>query len=475
MKRGASDKTRLWRLWWLFFGYTALVSLLVQFVLLPYVFSRWHAGGGLLLGSDSVWHHAQAVHIAQRIQAHGWSVWRLRPGGQAPAGIASAIYVLTTPQPWTLIPLNAALHATAAVVLLLIIELFVADRRVALWSALPFLLFPSAAFWYTQLLKDGWLICGALLLIYGWALLARRETWSSDWRPPVQAAEYVLLGALLAWIVRPYSVQIMQYIASVVGVGVAATFLARRRGARMSWERIAMAFVLMITLVALLTPLTRGISVETPASKAPYAFWQLQKSGAWWQRRWTAADQRPFAWLRVGGPPPAVMWESSPWLPGFADSALHGLAIAREDLRYGYQSAGRRIDADIGFRRPSDVIAYLPRATTVAFLAPWPAQWLERGADEPNWAMRLVSAGEMAFVYVALVFLPFAIWRWRRRVELWVVLAFCVGMMVVTAEAITNMSSLYRMRYGYLMVLVGLGVGQFVLAWREATRAPGGP
>ena len=71
---------------------------------------------------------------------------------------------------------------------------------------------------------------------------------------------------------------------------------------------------------------------------------------------------------------------------------------------------------------------------------------------------RRIAALEMVGVYLALAFIPFAIWRWRRRVEIYVILAFCTGMMLFYAVSITNVGALYRFRYGFIMTVSAVGI-----------------
>jgi hypothetical protein len=75
----------------------------------------------------------------------------------------------------------------------------------------------------------------------------------------------------------------------------------------------------------------------------------------------------------------------------------------------------------------------------------------------------------MTGVYLALVMLPYAIWRWRTRSETWLILLFSVGMMLVLALVVANVGTLYRMRYPYLMSLVGFSFAAataLYLDWR---------
>jgi len=83
--------------------------------------------------------------------------------------------------------------------------------------------------------------------------------------------------------------------------------------------------------------------------------------------------------------------------------------------------------------------------------------------------MRRISAVEMVGVYLAFIFLPYAIWHWRKRIEIWLILSFCSGMMLIYAICICNVGTLYRVRYGYLMTLVGIGIAGIFAAW-EALR-----
>ena len=100
-------------------------------------------------------------------------MWRLRNGEHALYGINAAVYALTVPEPWTLIPLQAALHATSALLLVYVVRPFVSSWGMAVGGALPFLLFPSSLITYAQITKDVYSICGGLMFLHGWLLLAR--------------------------------------------------------------------------------------------------------------------------------------------------------------------------------------------------------------------------------------------------------------------------------------------------------------
>ena len=405
----------------------------MQLVLLPYVFPEWHAGSGLMIGGDWTSHHRLAVQLAETIRAHGWGKWVLRPEGQAPAGIAGALYALTVPKPWILIPLHAALYATAGLILLRIIQFFVPKWHTAIWAVLPFLLYPSAMLWYTQILKDGYSIVGCLLFFYGWMVLARLDTWKGTWWVPLLAVLWITAGILLIWIVRPFMLQIIQYISIPMALFLTGVFLFRCRRTVLKWRTAIVASLLFWVLVLILTPVTtfsgggRLIRVSVPST----------------------GNVREVS---------DTTWTPSTWLPGIVDNMLHALAKVREDFCKFSPGAESNIDVEISFQSAFDVIRYVPRALQIVFAAPFPMDWFKLGTLGTTTFFRRISGLEMCGVYFALVLLPYAVWRWRRKPELWVIVGFCVGLMVAYGLVAANIGTLYRMRYGFIMTLVALSM-----------------
>jgi hypothetical protein len=447
------NSTPLWQLWWAVFAYAAIVALLVQLVLLPYVFPAWHAGDGLMVEGDSPVYHQLAVELAQKIRTQGWFVWELQPvagesGPQAPIGIASAIYALTVPHPWTLIPFNAALHATAAILLLRIIQVFLPNWRQAIWCVLPFVLYPSAMTWYTQIHKDGVFITGTFLFLYGWIALAQLKTWQSPWWQLFLATVWMLLGAVVVWVVRPYGVQLMQAVGIILAFGFTGVFVGRSLKAQLPWRKAITGIVVTWAVIALLSPLAQqGLKVEAPkVPKAP---------------RTRRANVE-------------VAWVVTKWLPRPLDQRLYSLARTRKDFLSGYREAGSNVDVDVRFRRASDLIVYMPRAIQIAFLAPFPRHWFESGSIPANTATRRITGLEMIGAYLALLFLPWAIWYWRRYIEIWVILFFCCSMILLYAIGVPNLGTLYRMRYGFWMTAIALGIAGYFIArkqliqWRQS-------
>lgn len=454
------------------FAYAILVAVLVQFLLLPHVFPAWHAGNGLLAGGDMPASHRIAGELAEKIKTQGWSAWDLRPEGQAPAGIAGALYVLVAPEPWTMIPINAALHALAGVLLVRILLFFDPRWTVAVIGALPLVLFPSAATWYSQLGKDGFSVAGYLASILGWLFLGRFATSPGIWKL-VSGFTLILIGAGLVWIVRLYAVEIL-WVLSVPAAALMTVALivnvARRRisktwalsGAATSW----LAFLAIGTVAA------GGFVAE------PYPIsTDLRESGGQTNAgKEQASEVASNSQIGDGDEQPAkadggrendesrlqglgtVTWSRANWMPIAIDERLYSLAVSRKGFTTMFPNAASNIDTEVTFNAAEDVFEYLPRAGAIALIYPVPADWLGEGSLAQNTLMRRIAGLEMIWVYFALLILPYALWRWRKRIELWLFMLFSFGMLLAHALVVANLGTLYRMRYPYLMSLVGLAL-----------------
>jgi hypothetical protein len=431
---------------WIFlvvFAYAAIAAVLVQRVLLPVLFPQWHAGHGLLAGGDWPWFHQVAFDLSERIRSQGWSAWELRPLGQAPAGIAAVFYVLIAPEPWTLIPLHAGLHAVAVVLMVRLIQFLAPDWRVAAIAAVPFALFPSAMTWYTQIHKDGFAIAGFLCIVLGWLFLVQTKVSERLWPRVVLSGGLILVGAGLMWVVRPYAVQLVQ--ASSIFAAATVTFLVmqRARTRKTAWSAALVTVAVGWSAILLMTPFTGGDAKSE----------RLAGSLAEGEGLVQAA--------------PTFVWRRSEWLPAFIETRLRGLALAREGFVTGYPEARSNIDVAVVFRSASDVFTYIPRALQIAFLAPFPKDWAGEGSLPANTVMRRIAGAEMLVLYGGLFLLPYAVVRWRRRPELWIVIVLCSSMMLLYALVVANVGTLYRMRYPYIMTLLAVSLAGGASWWRD--------
>ena len=129
----------------------------------------------------------------------------------------------------------------------------------------------------------------------------------------------------------------------------------------------------------------------------------------------------------------------------------------RDSFSYRYRNSGTLLDSDVEFITVADVVRYVPRAMMIGFLAPFPNKWLSAG-KEVGLAGRLLSGAEMLAAYVIDLLALFGVWRGRHRLTTW--LLFCITLFGVTTLGLglINVGALYRMRYGFFVLLIMLGM-----------------
>ncbi len=465
-----------------FFLYTLIAGLLVQLVLLPYVFPSFHAGDGLMSGVDSRTFHWLAVHLAHDIDTHGWQVWTLLPSGQAVSGIAAIFYVLLKPHPWALLPWNSFLHALAAWTLYKTLRFFVKERMHALLGALPLLLFPSALTWAAQIHNDNYAVAGGVLVLYAWVCLARQESWQRA-RVIVGGVLALLIGAGMTWLVRDYLLGVFTGIGALLTAGILVIHLIRWIRSQWTWKQTLLASLVVCLAFASLAmwqtiklgskgvkPTTVDLAesyspTETPPTEALPAAAETEPAPAGEDGEVTPEAEEV---VTVKPEKPSTLnWEKTAWLPDWVDYQMKQLSITRaKAIREWTDPKGRvkgsNIDTDVIFHSAQEIVGYLPRALQIGLLSPFPAEWFGSGSKAPNTMMRRASAVEMSFVYLCWIGLLYALWIWRKRPELWVGLAFCLGMLFIYVLGTPNVGTLYRLRYAYIMPLVGIGVAGWI-------------
>lgn len=446
-----------WQIFLICFSFPFLVAVFVQFIFLPYIAPAWNAGHGLLVGLDSVNYHQMAVELAQKIHQQGWSAWTLHTEDSAHFGlmnITAAIYALTIPQPWVLIPLNAFLHGLSAFLLFKIFSRFV-KRSWAIAGMLPFLIFPSAAMWYTQILKDTYSIAGAFLIFAAWVDLIYLDQTSGKGKQlltVLKALLFSVVGSFLNWIVRPHNVLMLQALTALVFAITLATMLVLALKKQIKWTQAG--FIAAMAVLVLL--------VMTPFTKIELSFNLLGLS----QPQIAAAQSQPPGSETAPAPTPdpgkRFTWYPSK-LPGFIDNLAYEVADYRHQFTewFPWQKSGMNLDTN--FESVSDMLAFVPRALLNGFLAPFPAMWFGEGSLEANTFMRRESAFEMIFCYLALLGLPYALWHWRKERALWVLFIYCLGMITFYGLVVSNAGAIYRYRYGFYMPFVGLGIMGWLL------------
>lgn len=122
---------------------------------------------------------------------------------------------------------------------------------------------------------------------------------------------------------------------------------------------------------------------------------------------------------------------------------------------------GSRIDRDVQFHSVIDIIEYLPRATMIGFLAPFPNMWLAVGKQVGS-SGRYVSGFEMLATYVLECFALISLWLQRRRYAAWFLFALTAMGTIALGTVANNIGALYRLRYPFWVMIVIFGAGGLV-------------
>jgi hypothetical protein len=444
--------------WVAFAVYAALAAALIQFVILPHVIPALHAGHGLIKDGDSIGYHQIAASMAAEIDRVGWRAWSPAPEGHIAAGLAAPFYVLITPEPWSLIPVNAMLHATAGVIVMYLLRLLGATTGIAFAGASLWVGFPSTMQWVSQIQKDCYFQVGMLCAMLGWVQLWRATRRECPPRAMINAILLIAAGVLLTGMARTVGFELLQA-GGIIFACVAMPSLVRNWwSGKTGGLRFAVSTAVFLLLPAALAHTPRDHRMDhNIVLTAETGGMHGEETGG------THGDRVKILCC-------IEYWDRTPILPASIDRALLRLIVARSG--YGgasYANAGSHIDLDVKIRNALDFAAYLPRAVQVGFLGPFPAHWIAPGASPGGTLMRIAAGIEMTIVYAVLLLgLPLAIWRWRGRVELWMCILFCSALVTVFAYATPNLGTLYRLRYGFEMTLAAVGFAGLGMAIRDA-------
>ncbi len=422
--------------WLTVFIWTIAIGLFIQLVFLPYLFPQWHDGNGLLIGVDGSKFHRIALQSANEIKVNGWNSWQLLPEGQLVSGIASIFYVLIYPAPWSVLPINGLLNATACVTLLLTLNFIFDDRKKCLFSILPFLLFPSNLLWNTQFHNENYAIPGVILILFGWSLLITNK---GLLRRIIYGLLTIFFGSLLLGLVRDNILNALTYLFFIFSAGLIAVKILH--------------FPKLKNLIKLLICTIFGCGVMYLSLCIISGEVQAVVPGLSGSSENVNQNSTLFH------------WEKSAWLPSFVDDQMKGIAKLRGKFTKAWDYAGSNIDTEISLDSSDAVIRYIPRAAQIGFFAPFPDFWFSQGKKVAGSAMRLLSSFEMMLVYVILVGFPILFWRYRQNAVLWIIVFICSAMLIIYAITIPNLGALYRFRYPYLMPIVCLGLAGWLSLW----------
>tara|TARA_B110000902_G_scaffold179452_1_gene203406 strand:- start:1440 stop:4379 length:2940 start_codon:yes stop_codon:yes gene_type:complete len=423
-----------------FFCFSIAAALFFQKLLLPNMITMLAPGATLTV--DSAYYDSVAVGMAEQIKLHGWSSWSLFPSIYTSANISilAALYAVFGYDPTLAIPLNALFHAFGGILIFMIAVELSSNYIVGICSgvvaSLIFILFPSALNWYGQLLKDGYSIAAVLAVLLIW--IKGINTSANTAR----SFYLVILGTLaLCFLVaiRPYFFKLTLLVAFITLFVMIIWRLVFKN--KNSWVFFLYVLLTFIPVQAFLNS-TGGLA----SAGEGYARWDASHEAGFVPKtiERQKALKSALAWN----------WQPSNWLPSTIDQQMASVAKTRVGLIiFGIRmEADSLVDINKTPNNVTGVMMHLPRAFQVALLAPFPTTWVDKIS-----ATRILATTEMIVIYICLFgLIPLLVFN--RNPQVFFVFCFSAFFLVVYGFISTNIGTLYRIRYGFELIMVMLGV-----------------
>lgn len=439
----------------IFFSYSTAAAILFQSLVLPMLGTAYH-GQGLLQG-DSVYFHTIASEVAARIRLEGWSAWSMYPARGATGNVAllAAMYVLFGDAPSLMVPVNAAVHALTGILILWLGRALWPGRVGTIGgilAAILFVIFPSALNWYGQIHKDGFAMAGVALLLTAWFWHERQAL---TVRTVCIAIALWLSGCAFIVFVRPYGLRVL-FVGVLAMLALYLGLFVVRRAKIVSLRQLALRLCLTgLMLIAI---------VFSPRSATDgdiaYSRWGAgaqSRQGvikAYSNLLHITPDQVRQRLQHSSAQIGDWAWHKSNWLPSGLDRYAETAARTRVGLIESglIMQAGSMYDSDRLPASSSEMLAYLPRALQISLFAPFPQYWLEKLS-----APRIAAIGEMLVWYLLAPGVLMLLWH-RRSPAILAVFAFSLTLLLIYGATISNVGTLYRVRYFFLFLLILLGL-----------------
>ncbi|MBU4258593.1 MAG: hypothetical protein KKH45_04310, partial [Proteobacteria bacterium] len=149
-------------------------------------------------------------------------------------------------------------------------------------------------------------------------------------------------------------------------------------------------------------------------------------------------------------------WVRTSFLPDFIENKLYSVWRYRTNVvRTGGNTV---IDPYISLNSAGAFIPYFPRALQIGFLSPFPSEWFRTGSTPATTIGKRAIGGVMIFFYICLAFFIWGLWEYRKSLEFWIITIHSTFGIIVFTYVYPNVGSLSRMRYGFYMVIIGMGV-----------------
>ncbi|MDT4897471.1 MAG: hypothetical protein QOH25_2548 [Acidobacteriota bacterium] len=301
------------------------------------------------------------------------------------------------------------------------------ERGAGLCAAAVVGLWPSFLLYTTQPLRDPLFIVATLLFL----LINIRWLTKTYSLPGALAA--VAVGAVIEctlWISRSDMWELMIGF-GIITVALSAVRFLRER--KFIWGNITGA-CLMLAL-SLIIPRV-AVQFYRPASA--------------WAKSYDVAFINYTDAQLDGGQSNATTLGSGPQQ---ATSLPARIAALRERFITQYPGAGSNIDTEVRFSGMADIISYVPRAMMIGLFAPFPPMWFARGA-QTGWPGRLIGGLETFALYIIELMALIGMYHKRRQLSAWMLFAVSVTGVTALGLVVTNVGTLYRLRFVFVILLV---------------------
>ena len=415
------SKVSPFTLWLLFFFYSLICGLIFFEFVIPNI-SSLHAPGSTLT-PDSTYFNEVAMKLANDINLHGWTSWKLYPAiaASGQSSYLAILYVFFGAHPLYAVPFNAFFHAFSGVLIyLIVLEILGANnfsKYPAFLSASLFVAFPSALTWVGQIHKEACLSTGLLLALWGIMKILSNKT-GRHRATSIFCA--LVLSLILIASMKPYMLQMLIVMILII-IALQSTKIFPSTFSSMG---MLTAFFLSTIFIHMLVN---------------------RNSDSSYISNWLSGELfllHNYSWKRTD------------YLPEYLDRKIQVIASSRLAAIYAGEAiqANSMIDVDIKPTNAIETLQYTPRAFQVSLLAPFPNMWFKSGN-----IVSLVSALEMIIFYITffglLFFIPLRIFNYK----ILLCLIFACLPLIIFGISSPNIGTLYRIRYTFEMTLLMLG------------------
>ena len=472
-----TKRQMVWLAGLVFFMYSLSAGVAIQTYVIPHLFPQFDQGEGLII-PDSTGFNQLAKAKAIEIKGKGWGAWELRPQRHSPAGIASIFYTLWTPKPYSLLPFNALVHAlSGCLVLWLLVHFY--SWGPAFFGSVLFVINPAAMEWVAQIHRDGVFILGNLMMLACLVLFFRGLTMGN-----VHSLIWGFLagvsGTWLAWVARPYWIQVLIVIL-VLGLVLISIHCWANRGKQRGVKYQVVLYIfcasgLLLFQIWMLKHQGQNFATFSPEKTAiqgqNFATFSPEKTAikkSVYNSVYNSVYESFFG-VQAGKSVEqldewsqgVVHWNRTPLVPEIVESKLYQIAV----LRVGVVSTGGNslVDGDVALTSAGSFISYLPRALQLGLLSPLPELWTGKGSIPAMTLARKIVGLTTLLFYFCLLSLFAACISHRRSPIVWLILLFSLMGILVFTFTYPNVGTLLRFRYGFYMLLIAFG-GANLMEW----------